>query len=188
MTELVANMIGIDKAAAICGINGDDMRQWTDSGHAPHYMVNGKGPYYKTTEIREWAKENFIVKKGGFPVPRTIDVLRPVIVLGDDRSPPISISAMHGLCHIALTGNVSGIYFLCDGNEVVYVGQSTCVIARLGQHIAEGAKVFDHSRVFFLPCPIASLNTVEKHFIDTIKPKYNGGVFSPHRLAERQAS
>lgn len=187
MTELTANMVDINKAARICDIDAETMRQWTDSGHAPHYMVNGKGPYYKATELRQWAKDNLIVKRGGFPVPRTVDVLRPVANLGDHRAPPTSIASMHGLCHIALTGTVSGIYFLCDGDEVVYVGQSVCVLARLGTHVTEGKKTFDHDRVFFLPCPIASLNTVEQHLIETMKPKYNGGVFSPHRLSERQA-
>ena len=62
---------------------------------------------------------------------------------------------------------------------MVYVGQSTCIFQRIGQHVAEGKKQFDHHRVFVLPCPVASLDLVEQHFIETIRPKYNGGLTKP---------
>jgi hypothetical protein len=143
-------------------------------------MVNGRGPFYKKAEIRDWAKDNLIVKRGGFPVPRTVDVLRPIHDNESRRCPPLAISATHGLCYVAITASTSGVYFLCDGDEVVYVGQSSCISARLGTHIMEGVKKFDHDRVFFLPCPIESLNLIEQHYIETLKPKYNGGKFNPY--------
>ncbi len=170
------SMVGIEDAASQCSIDVEHLRQWTESGHAPHYMVNGSGPFYKISELKYWAKENLIVKKGGFPVPRTIDVLRPVHEVSSRRCPPTSIAAMQGLCYVAITCSVSGIYFLCDGDEVVYVGQSVCVAARLGQHISEGVKKFEHDRIFFLPCPVASLDIIENHYIETMNPKYNGGM------------
>jgi hypothetical protein len=179
MNELVGAMIDITKAASICGLDVETMRQWTDSGHAPHYTINGNGPYYKTSELREWAKTNLIVRKGGFPIPSTLNVLRPVHHLGDERIPPMSLSAINGLCHIPIHASFSGIYFLCHGDDVVYVGQSTCIFQRIGQHVAEEKKQFDHHRVFVLPCPVASLDLVEQHFIETIRPKYNGGLTKP---------
>jgi hypothetical protein len=87
--------------------------------------------------------------------------------------------AASGACADTATCWTTG-YFLCDGDEVVYVGQSSCISARLGTHIMEGVKKFDHDRVFFLPCPIESLNLIEQHYIETLKPKYNGGKFNPY--------
>jgi len=34
------------------------------------------------------------------------------------------------------------IYFLMCNGEVVYVGQSTCLMARISQHIQENTKIF----------------------------------------------
>jgi hypothetical protein len=175
-----ASLIDVEEAAKFCGLATDQLRQWTDSGHAPHYTANGTGPFYKKSEIRQWAKDNLIVRRGGFPVPRTIDVLRPIYEAENSRCPPLAIAATQGLCFVAITAGTSGVYFLCDGDEVVYVGQSSCVALRLGTHIMEGVKKFDHNRVFFLPCPIESLNLIEQHYIETLKPRYNGGKFSPH--------
>jgi hypothetical protein len=31
-----------------------------------------------------------------------------------------------------------------------------------------------------LPCPIESLNLIEQHYIETLKPRYNGGKFNPY--------
>lgn len=63
----------------------------------------------------------------------------------------------------------SGVYFLLDGNEVVYVGQSVCVYSRIGQHID---KRFD--RYAFVPCAIDALDKLESLYIHCLRPKLNG--------------
>ena len=70
----------------------------------------------------------------------------------------------------------SGIYFLCDGNDVVYVGQSSDVIMRVIAHHREKKKVFD--QVFFLPCCVKHLNREEEKYIKLLVPKYNSLRFS----------
>lgn len=62
-----------------------------------------------------------------------------------------------------------GLYFLMDGRECVYVGQSDkSVLVRVAQHGLD--KNFD--KVFYVPFQ-GELDTPERHFIALLKPKYN---------------
>lgn len=63
----------------------------------------------------------------------------------------------------------SGVYFLLDGDEVVYVGQAVNVYARIGQHTD---KRFD--RYAFVPCPVDSLDRLESLYIHCLRPRLNG--------------
>lgn len=67
--------------------------------------------------------------------------------------------------------NLSGIYFLFDREELVYIGQSVSVIPRLRQHVADSEKQFTH--INFLPCEIHELNSKESALISIFRPKYN---------------
>ena len=64
----------------------------------------------------------------------------------------------------------TGIYFLCKGQEVVYVGQSRNVLQRLYAH--DRSKDFDS--VLMMPIPEELLNEIEQHWIERIKPKLKG--------------
>ena len=71
-----------------------------------------------------------------------------------------------------------GVYFLCQGDEVVYVGQSVSVPDRVMSHIRESrrpaGKMFDPLRIFYLPVPESELLRVESEFIARLRPRYNG--------------
>ena len=62
------------------------------------------------------------------------------------------------------------IYFLIDGDQIVYVGQSTNVSLRIYHHL-KSDKVFDYYSV--IPCEQNILNEVEAFYIVRFKPKYN---------------
>lgn len=64
--------------------------------------------------------------------------------------------------------NVSGVYFLLEGDEVVYVGQSTNVYTRIGQH---RDKRFD--RYAFVPCAVDALDKLESLYIHFLRPRLN---------------
>jgi excinuclease UvrABC nuclease subunit len=67
---------------------------------------------------------------------------------------------------------ISGVYFLLDKNEVVYVGQSECVQHRIATHKKEKKKVFDTYTYF----EIEGLNNrliAEGLHIYQLRPKYN---------------
>jgi hypothetical protein len=69
---------------------------------------------------------------------------------------------------------LSGIYFLYDGEECVYVGKSLYIHRRILQHINEGAKVFDSYR--YKAYKPEELYEMEQRFIAKLNiPKYNGG-------------
>lgn len=63
----------------------------------------------------------------------------------------------------------SGVYFLLDGNDVVYVGQSKNVYTRISEH---ADKQFD--RYAFVPCPVESLDVLESLYIHCLRPRLNG--------------
>lgn len=65
--------------------------------------------------------------------------------------------------------SICGIYFLIKDNEIVYIGQSTNIFARLSGH---GNKDFDS--VTFVPCEKSELNIMESLYILAYRPKLNG--------------
>ena len=62
-----------------------------------------------------------------------------------------------------------GIYFLVKDDEIIYIGQSINIPARLAQHVN---KHFD--RVFVLECSQSELNTVERIYLNHFRPRLNG--------------
>jgi len=65
----------------------------------------------------------------------------------------------------------SGIYFLHLDGEVVYVGKAVHMRRRIGQHLADDAKVFD--AVSFVRCEVEQLDTMERRYIRHLLPRYN---------------
>jgi len=63
----------------------------------------------------------------------------------------------------------TGVYFLIDGNRVVYVGQSTNVYSRIVEH---HDKVFE--RFAFIPCDREMLDKLESLYIHILRPPFNG--------------
>lgn len=66
----------------------------------------------------------------------------------------------------------SGVYFLFSDEEVVYVGQSNCVLRRIGEHMSDCLKVFDG--VAMLPCLDLNRLWLEEQYIKLYRPRYNG--------------
>lgn len=64
----------------------------------------------------------------------------------------------------------SGIYFLLDDDEIVYVGQSKNIQARFENH-TKSNKIFN--RWFYIFCDIEDLNKTEAYYILMLRPKYN---------------
>lgn len=62
-----------------------------------------------------------------------------------------------------------GVYFLYDGDELVYIGQTDNLMRRIGEHIKEGVKRFDSFELYETPDRIR----LEARLIGLLKPKYN---------------
>ncbi len=63
----------------------------------------------------------------------------------------------------------SCVYFLFDGDELVYIGKTTNLYYRIGQHVADGYKKFDRFEVF----ETDDQDRLEEFLIRLLKPKYN---------------
>ena len=61
-----------------------------------------------------------------------------------------------------------GVYFLIEGDEIVYVGQSKNVLARMAGH---ADKRF--SRVKMIPTSVEGLLSFETRMIEALQPRYN---------------
>lgn len=65
----------------------------------------------------------------------------------------------------------SGIYFLYDYNELVYIGQSSDINQRIYIHIWEGKKRFTNA--YYIPFRRTKIDAAEEYFIRMFKPKHN---------------
>jgi len=63
----------------------------------------------------------------------------------------------------------TGVYFLLDGDDVVYVGQAVSVYKRIAEHTN---KKFD--RYAFVPCARDALDKLESLYIHCLRPPLNG--------------
>ena len=67
--------------------------------------------------------------------------------------------------------NMRCIYFLFDGDEIVYVGQCKNGILRINEHSASKGKKFDS--YCYIECDKRKLNQTEFEYIVKFAPKYN---------------
>lgn len=171
---LLGDMFSLHDIARMYNIPEDLLRRWTEAQMAPHYDIEGMAePYFKKAEIYQWICDHAVRRTIGLPIPRTIDVVIPYTPTQGPQ-PPAKLACVSNLCWVPVSAQVPGVYFLCKGQEVVYVGQSDRILDRICTHIREGVKEFDRDRIFFLPCPREQLLMIEGQYIELLKPRYNG--------------
>lgn len=78
----------------------------------------------------------------------------------------------------------SFVYFLLDGDEVVYVGQTSVGIYRPIAHL-HSEKVFD--RIEIIKCPVIYLDEIEGKLILKYRPKYNKTIVGSGFIGIRKA-
>lgn len=94
-------------------------------------------------------------------------------ILNDSTEDALSMINETKLC-IHSNAHIKGhIYFLFDGDEVVYVGRTTFGIDRVYRHRTEagGYKKFDS--VTMLACELRELEEMERKWIKRLQPRYN---------------
>ena len=166
-------------------ISPERLVELSDARLCPHYRVDGGEPLFVMADIKEWVAEHLLERYEGSELPFRVIVnrLEPAHN-GSIEPPPIEIASVKSLAAIQADFDqseahscISGVYFLCKADKVVYVGQSTNVFSRVFAHATD--KDFD--RAFFLPCAKSSLDQVEGAFIRTLKPELSRG--APARTA-----
>lgn len=148
------------------------LQELCDSQLIPHHIFEGR-ILFKISETKDWIDDHLIAPVPARPFPINVS-LTPIVV---DETPKDIPYELKGIMPYLLPLQIrslehaefSGVYFLCNGNKIVYVGQSKRVCNRVGAHM--GNKVFDYA--FCLRVPETDLNYVESELIKALKPKYN---------------
>ena len=168
-TKLMSTVIACNQT----GIDHDRLRELTEAGYVPCWWIDGR-PFYQKTKLIKWIHDNLAEEQEGKDFDRLHFVQCPKYDWPVNGEPPESLVLVPNLNQIPfpIAKYPPAIYFLCSGPEVVYVGQSTVLPARIGQHLQQNTKIFD--RIFYIPVPEKRLNDVERMYIETLKPKYNG--------------
>jgi hypothetical protein len=163
-------LIGLDVAAKLIGITEGRLCTLADGRYAPHFRIDGGAPKFKATELKQWAATALVERCDGELLPSIVKVISDAPRPQDWRSLPESIRHISDLRDVSDVIHRSGVYFLCSGDEVLYIGKSANIHGRIGQHAHR--RQFD--KAYFLPWPADDLDKIEAALIRAISPVENG--------------
>lgn len=148
--------LSVNQVAEFTGRSRRSIYRDMDSGALPFSVAdNGRRFIYEADAIRTYADLPAPASERGerMQSPSRWLLSEREIYHGSARLPP-----------------KTGVYFLMRGKRVVYVGQSTNMLARLAQH--QQGKKFD--RFACIPCSPEELDALEALYIHLLKPELNG--------------
>lgn len=155
-------LINAEEVQSITGVDKETLLQYAKSGCCPHVLVAHKEIFFIRSHVVRWIRENLLHVCDGTEI-------APVPILVKE---PCQWAVPQSLALVAdrliEVPEISGIYFLVLGGEVVYVGQSCNVATRILNH-----KNKTYDRALVLPCPRSKLNEIEAAFIGFFKPALN---------------
>lgn len=157
-------------AARIPEVIGEErILELTASGFMPHWRIDDGEPLFRTQEVKDWVTRNLLYRHDGRSMPIELRVtMTPATSPAIDA--PACIREIPGLLEIPMS-YPCGVYFLTDGPEVVYVGQSIAPVTRISGHVSKGEKRF--GRAYLVPVPATRLDAVEGALIRILRPRYN---------------
>lgn len=82
----------------------------------------------------------------------------------------------------AIEADVSGVYFLFQGESIVYVGQSRNIHSRVRDHLAD--KQFEHYSFIEIELP-SHRKAIEAHYIEILNPLLNVATPSAKKLEQK---
>jgi hypothetical protein len=141
-----------------------------DAYLVPHYRVDGGPPLFQQTECRKWIGKNLAQRVEGQDVPITYRIVSATLGVKERECPSPLLPMANRLVDVSMS-QVCGVYFLCSGDEVVYVGQARNVGARVAAHVDDPNKQFQ--RAFAVAVTPENLDAVEGAFIRVLRPIYN---------------
>jgi hypothetical protein len=145
------------------------LAELAEAGYLPCWRLDGGEPMFEVAAVRRYIAEHLMVEQTPRPWPRTITVVaEPASRLAD---PPPALAFLD-VRALPLATYPPAVYFLCLGDSVVYVGQTSEPVARIASHLKYLGGQFD--RVFYLPVPRSELRAVEHAFIRALSPELNG--------------
>lgn len=152
-----------------CGLSESRLLDLATGEQCPHYRIDGQ-PFFRRPEVHEWLLKTKRIERHEGNLELEV-IVAPPFADAPILAIPESIRFVRGLKEVC-SRDISGIYFLCRREAVIYVGQSVNVSSRIATHANEGTKDFD--RCFFLPVPRSQLDYVEAIFIEALEPPCNG--------------
>ncbi len=168
VSEYPSGLKTAEQVSAEIGLSVERLIKLADGGFAPHYRVDGGAPLFRVSDFKKWAARNLVERIEGRELPEPVKIGLSLAQLKAARKMPECLREVKGLYDITGEYNRSGIYFLCQEDELQYVGQSVNVHSRVGQHNKK------HNQVLFLPWPADDLDRIEGALIRYLKPPLNG--------------
>lgn len=159
----------------------EEIEKLAKDGSIPHYILTnpltGEHTYlFGSQEINDWFNYTCITKVNGevisnlqnFPLLRSVEDY-----IANKGKVPEELMCMREVYRMPVEKIIAvpGIYFLCLGNKVVYIGQSTCIQHRISTHIQQRQKQF--TDVFYIIVPVNFLDRYESSLIRYFRPEYN---------------
>jgi hypothetical protein len=164
------NLRDASEAAKAIGIDEQRLLDLADAQIAPHWRIDGGPPQFVLSELKDWAIRHLVKQYDGKPIPTKLLIVYEAGTV-NPQGLPKAIQELEGLRDVTeLLQLRSGIYFLCELGQVVYIGQSVNAASRIADH--RNGKDFD--RVLFLPWPRFDLSRIEAALIKVLRPPLNG--------------
>lgn len=152
------------------GVSVERLYEMARAGYMPCWWVDGH-PMFQKGKAKQWIRANLVSEQKGEPFSQLTVVTCPTYAHTVNTDIPMPLIQIDNLMSLPVPTSQypTAVYFLCWEGEVVYVGQTTQLLARIGQHSKD--KTFD--KVFYIPVPESKLVEVESMYIHAIKPKIN---------------
>lgn len=164
-------LLDIEQAAQITEIDQKIIQGWIDAKIIPHYFVCGNGPLFNRRELLDWIEITQVKRIEGKPIPKFISVITRSVE--DFHGLPIEIKTIEGICEYKFEATCSGVYFLCNGPEIIYIGQSISISSRIQYHLDNAEFRDEIENAYYFPLNSTQLLEMERNLINKIRPKYN---------------
>ena len=170
LSEWPTGLKSAEETAQMVGVDAEKLIKQAEARQVPHYRFDGGPPRFRPKEVKEWMLDSGLAYR--VPGERIKHQVINYNMPPEGTAPlPRELVNLKGLRDISNSLFPSGVYFLVDGDELVYIGQSVNPIARIGSHVTENRKQFTHA--FLLPVPEDQLDNVEGALIRFLDPRYN---------------
>jgi hypothetical protein len=169
-TTLPHNLVPASKVAEQVPLSEERIEELAEAGYMPCWIIDGNVRLYQVGAVKRYVTRNLVSIQEGSTFPAIIPVSQKSAAEAHFERLPAELAYLaDDLC--AIVTDQPGVYFLISGKEVVYVGQSYNVGARVAAHRADPAKDFDFA--VFMPIPASQLLRVETAFIRALRPRLN---------------
>lgn len=159
-------------------VGDDGILQLAKDGICPHYVITNpltkeETIWFIPSELNEWLDSNYVRYNEGYFTQKYEFITFNENEYRAYGEVPKELSKISNLYHLPIKDikTPPGIYFLCKGNEIQYIGQSSNISQRVITHLTEGLKEFEN--VYFITCPINRLTEVETALIRYYNPPLN---------------